>query len=92
MELVGLQLDPLYNGSLRSMAVLSSRAQERRSREIRARSTTEESGHRKEVAVSGGSTVPCVNEGSVLSKMWISVRFSVDVLLPESAHGISYNL
>ena len=51
MELVGLQLDPLYNGSLRSMAVLSSRAQERRSREIRARSTTEESGHRKEVAV-----------------------------------------
>ena len=51
MELVGLQLDPLYNGSLRSMAVLSSRAQERRSREIRAPSTTEESGHRKEVAV-----------------------------------------
>ena len=47
----GLLLDPLYNGSLRSMAVLSSRAQERRSREIRAPSTTEESGHRKEVAV-----------------------------------------
>ena len=49
-------------------------------------------GYCREVAVSGGSTVPCVNEGSVLSKMWISVRFSVDVLLLESAHGISYNL
>ena len=47
----------------------------------------------KKVAVSRGLTVPCVNEGSVLSKMWVSVhRFSVDVLLPESAHSISYNL
>ena len=54
---------------------------------------TKKGGYCREVAVSGGSTVPCVNEGSVLSKMWISVhRFSVGVLLAESAHGISYNL
>ena len=47
----------------------------------------------KKVPVSRGLTVPCVNDGPVLSIMWISVhRFSVDVLLPESAHSISYNL
>ena len=48
---------------------------------------------RKKVAVSRGLTVPCVNKESVLSKMYISVhRFSADVLLPESAHSIIYNL
>ena len=48
---------------------------------------------RKKVAVSRALTVPCVNKESVLSKMCISVhRFSADVLLPESAHGIIYNL